>query len=177
MWLSVVATGKNSVCHHEPIKAMKTWRDVYTLWSGNEVEYIGVSDSSMGFHLGEILDRAQPRTLIVWRPVNEVEASLRRQGFPVTSDYCALLERRMNAFRGHPLVASVEFSALSDPDVVALCLRHLMPEAWIDINRIDDLMNKVIQVDPYETMASAAKRIDDLPSLLGEDVISEIRFL
>lgn len=174
-WMASLAASDQSTCVHEPLKHMAHWRDIFALWNDGKTEFTGVSDSAMGFHLGEILDRAAPRTLIIWRAVPDVEQSLVRQGFQITSDYCDVLSRRMDVFRGHPLVASVGFDSLRDPEVVAGCLQHLMPGAPLDMDRIDDMMDVVIQVDPYEIMASAQARAGDIHNLLGEDVIAEMQ--
>ena len=126
-WMAEVCTTARSTCEHEPIRHMTTWRDVYALWRGAGPDFIGVSDSSMGFHLGEILDVARPRTLIIDRPIHEVQGSSAAKGFPVTSHLLKILKDRIDPFRAHPLVAVVHYDDMKSSDVIARCLEHLMP--------------------------------------------------
>jgi hypothetical protein len=174
--MAAVCSTEKSICAHEPLKEMTRWQDVFSYWSDGKLPFTGVSDSAFGLHLGEILDKAAPRTLIIWRSIPEVEESLVRQGFQITNDYCDILARRLEPFREHPLVASVGFNKLKDPDVVVACLNHLMPGISIDMDRLDRMMDEVIQVDPYEVMISAVARSSDIRALLGGDVIDEMHW-
>lgn len=174
-WFAEVCETPKSRCFHEPIKYLNHWRDIYGIWSENSPYYIGISDSSLGFHLGEILDIAAPRTLIIYRPVEDVENSLRKKGFPVSTNYCSLLEERLETFQDHPLVLTVPFCSLKSVDCVVNCLYHLMPGNRIDFNRLDQLMDVNIQVDTDEVIRTAFQRRGDFTSLLGEDVIQALR--
>lgn len=175
-WFAEAAKTSRSSCVHEPIKYLTHWRDVYGIWRApGRGEFTGISDSSLGFHLGEILDVAAPRTLIVHRPVEEVEYSLRKQGFAVDTNYCTILEKRLEQFWHHPLVQNVSFPSLGEVECVIQCLQHLMPGVRFDLDRLDQLVDTNIQADLLEARKSAAERVADLPALLGEDVIAELR--
>jgi hypothetical protein len=174
-WMAAATTGSQSICHHEPIQHMKRWQDVYELWGKREREFVGVSDSSMGFHLGEILDNAAPRTVIVHRRLEDVEESLVRQGFPISTNYCDVLRSFIEPFRSHRLVMNVEFDHLSIPAVVIVCLEHLLPGVRIDPDWVDEMISTNIQSDARAAAVSSMKRIDDIPSLLGPMALMALR--
>lgn len=175
-WMAAVTTGERSICHHEPLNQMKHWRDVYDLWGRQEREYVGISDSCLGFHLGEILDVEGPRTLIINRPIPDVEASLIAAGLPITTNYCELLSDFIRPFRSHPLVMNVTFEALSSIQVVLTCLEHLMPDLEPDEERVAELMDVNIQVDARAAMIDAISHPVDLSALLGQAVLMGLRF-
>lgn len=155
---------------------MKHWRDVYALWGDREREYVGISDSCLGFHLGEILDVEAPRTLIINRSIPDVEASLAAAGLPITTNYCELLDEFIRPFRSHPLVMNVNFEALSSVRVVLTCLEHLMPNLEPDEERVSELMDVNIQVDARAAMIDAIAHPVDLSALLGQAVLTGLRF-
>jgi len=148
-WLAAVATTQpGAICHHEPSAAWGHWTPVFDLWEQSKYLYTGVSDSVMGFHLGEVFE-AYPDVpvLIVERDIDEVQVSLSNLGGLAATNYCALLQSALEPFRCHQNVARVDYDALGDSDVVALCLRHLLPNAAIDVGKIETLQHFNVQTD------------------------------
>lgn len=171
-WLSVAATNDQSICLHEPTIHLDRWEDVFDkVWQGHWSRYVGISDSIMGFHLSEIIERCRPRVLIVERDIHEVEASLRRLGVPPTN-YCAMLKAAL-AY-AHPSFLRVPFQSLSDSRIVAHALRHLMPNAWISVERIEQLQRMNIQTDMGLVGKIANERSGDVGSILGTDVAARL---
>ena len=172
--MAAVCVTARSSCEHEPIRHMETWRDVYDLWRSPGKEFIGVSDSTMGFHLGEILDVAKPRTLIIDRPLHEVQISSSALGVAIHSNILKILRDRIAPFWCHPLVAVVSYNDLKNSDIVAACLRHLMPGLLVDIDLIDKMQDQNIQVDFWSYARDFSAREKDFPKLFGQDVVNAI---
>jgi hypothetical protein len=172
-WLATVATGDESVCWHEPLTWLDRWEDVFTkIWGYSAHRYVGISDSGLGFHLPEIITRAAPRILIVDRDIAEVEASLVRTGV-VPTNYCAILKECLSI--EHPSIMRVPFKALEANHIVAQCLRHLMPDAKINADRIKVLQHMNVQTDMRRIRQLAQKRAGDMVAILGADVAAQIR--
>lgn len=170
-WLAAAALNDQSICWHEPIGWLSRWQDVFDIWAGDNPRYIGVSDSALGFHLREIIERAAPRVLVVERDIADVETSLAKLGRP--GNYCALLQPCLDF--AHPSIRRVTFKALAEPAVVMRCLRHLMPEAAISQDRLRVLQRLNIQVDTKQWQETARERSGDIASLLGPEIASQLR--
>lgn len=172
-WLSVAAANDQSICWHEPVGWLDRWQDVFTkIWGNQPQRYVGASDSALGFHLQEIIERVAPRVLIVERDIGQVQASLDRLG-PTPVNFCTLLKASMEYI--HPLIKRVPFEALADSHVVVQCLRHLMPEAVISQDRIRALQPLNIQADMTRVHQSIAVRARDMSAVLGPDVFDRLR--
>lgn len=174
-WLSVAATTDQSLCWHEPVGWLPRWQDTFTeIWGDQTHRYVGASDSALGFHLQEIIERAAPRVLIVERALPDVEASLARLS-DGPHGYCALLKARLGY--AHPSIMRVPYHALAESRVVVQCLRHLMPEAVISQDRIRALQPLNIQADMtrfQQTLTAGAERGI---AMLGADVVDKLRAL
>lgn len=177
-WFAAVAnTVTGAICHHEPMERYPTWRDCLDLWRDRDRKWVGISDSALGFHLREILADHKPRTLIVKRDLQQVVGSLEAIG--VGGDmhrFCSVLNARMIAAQGHPLVKTVAFEMLSDPAVVRSCLWHLMPGAEIDGDRIEVFQRLNVQADMRQVRKVMVPRAKagDMPALVGHDVWAEL---
>ena len=110
-------------CAHEPVGYMQKIEDLQQVYS----DFDGVSDSGMGFWLGWILEHIKPRTVIIERPIEEVEASLMAMGtkLPATN-FCDLLLEELAKFHDHPLVMRVPFNALGNVRVMQKVWWHLL---------------------------------------------------
>lgn len=174
-WMAVAATNASSICYHEPISTMPKWEDVFDLWSASPWPYTGISDSSLGFHLEKILAEIKPRTLVIERPVDEVESSLERI-LPAMSNYTALLVEYLTPFLDHPLVRRVPYAALEDSETVVECLRYLMPHADVSLVKIAELQRLNIQTDMERTIRMAVERsAQERAAQLGPSVVKLLR--
>ena len=172
-WLSVAAGNDQSICWHEPTGWLDRWQDVYRkIWWGSAERYVGISDSALGFHLPEIIRTVSPRVLIVERDIIEVEASLARLGVP-RSNYCTLLGEAL-AYE-HPSILRVPFHDLADSRNVVMALRHLMPEAWISLDRIESLQCMNIQTDMGRVGRLGEQRKGDMVALLGSEIANRLK--
>lgn len=176
-WMAAMASNDQSICIHEPLRYVRHWQDVFeTVWGLECARYAGASDHGLGFHLREILERISPRTLIIERPIAEVEASLARIGVP-KSNVCDLLLETLNACN-HPLIMRVAYDDLALWSVVARCLRHLMPEARISSARIRTMQTLNIQAMGLADIIADGMSRDqrgDIVALVGEAVVARIR--
>jgi hypothetical protein len=176
-WMAVAAMNDQSCCFHEPLRYLTRWEDVFdTVWRREYgYRYIGISDHGLGFHLQEIMRRMAPRTLIIERPLAEVNASLARLGLP-PSNFCDILQERL-AFQ-HPMIMRVNYLALTSSTVVMRCLRHLMPDAVLNHHHIPELQALNIQAHEIGKVLEHARRrgqAGDATALLGADVIARFR--
>lgn len=168
--MAVAAQNDQAMCWHEPAAWMGRWDCVFDLWRGGAHRYIGVSDSLLGFHLPAIVARAAPRILVIERDINEVEASGAALGIG-RSNYCSLLQAAL-AYN-HLSIERVPYVALTDDRTVAACLRHLMPDAVIDMDRIKMLQRMNVQTDMERVHRDAPHA--DISALLGPEIASLLR--
>jgi hypothetical protein len=177
-WLSAVCDGvPGAACFHEPLRRFTRWEDAGQLWADHptatETKFAGISDSGLGFHAAEIIERWKPQTVIVERPIDDVLASLERIGLPASRRALTILQKRLASVADNPLVRRVDFDQLSDPDAALQALRHLMPTASIDRRRLARMSELNIQAQP-ERARDAAQNAD-ATALLGRDVVEEIQ--
>lgn len=171
-WLAVAATNDQSICFHEPTAWLDRWADVFAgVWGAHWSRYVGVSDSIMGFHLPEIIERCHPRILIIERDPVEVEASLRKLDI-LPTNYCSLLTEALR--HEHSSILRVRFQSLSDSRIVVRALRHLMPDAWISVERIEQLQRMNIQTDMGLVGGIAKERSGDVAAMLGADIAARL---
>ena len=172
-WLATLADMvPNAVCHHEPTTWFDRWQDVETIWGESEAGHVGISDSCLGFRLGDILDHYGPRVLVVARPMEEVAASLEAIGLPVAHKALAILWGRIHPYLDDPLVRVVPYDALYDEVTVFSCLKHLMPDAHIDPAKVGRMMSMNVQADTTFTMARAKGK--DVTRLLGPEITAAL---
>lgn len=178
-WLSLACDMVHgAVCYHEPLRELSRWDDVGAIWGDPKAQgFVGVSDSGLGLHLGEILAQFGPRTLIVQRSMGEVIVSLLAAGFGVSAGVLSILQRRLDVHTEHPLVKVVAFRDLDQIDVVLDALEHLMPGAYVDRDRLARLMGMNVQASAHLALEAARRRKVDISDLLGLDVMDELRSL
>lgn len=156
-WMAAAAQNDKSVCLHEPTRYAAKWTDVFDIaWALKGFQYVGASDHGLGFHLPEIMARTAPRTLIIERPIDEVNASLARLGLPA-SNFCELLMEVLNTCR-HPNILRVKYAHLESPEVVGHCLAHLMPDAKQSWERLFCLQRLNIQAQGIDDVVAAGLR-------------------
>jgi hypothetical protein len=173
-WIAKAATvHPRSVCYHEPLRWLDRWDDLFTvIWNGRDhAEFVGVSDHGFGFFLPEIMQRRAPRTLIIERPIAEVEASLRHKGIE-PGNFCQLLSESL--VYEHPRIRRVAYADLENTGVVMNCLEWLMPGLSMDRGRIERLQGKNIQADIAEALKAATARRADIRALMPPDIIERL---
>lgn len=158
-WLSALAnTVPGAICRHEPT-AERPWQETLSLLREPEFAYAGISDSALGFHLGEILADAAFPVLVVVRDPIEVEASL--AGLGIYGDiqrFCRVLMDCMEPYRRHPSVRWIDHRELDDGATVTSCLRHLMPGAAIRPAKIAEMQHMNVQADMQRVFRLANER-------------------
>jgi hypothetical protein len=171
-WMAEVATFGRAVCFHEPMARLERWSEIFALWGAQSGAcFVGIADHGLGFFLPEIMRRAAPRTLIIERPIEEVEASLDLIGVPGSRLFLELLSKAL-AYP-HPRIGRVPYASLSDSNVVRYCLQWLMPGAPIDIDRIAAMQRENIQA--LENIQAGRQRAADIANFLPADVIARLR--
>ena len=147
-----------SFCVHEPLCWLPRWDWVFKdIWGyDHPFDFFGVSDHGFGFHLPAIMERLAPRTLIIERPIAEVEASWERLTRQSAGRFCEVLAEYL-AFE-HTQIKRVAYADLGDTDAVVACLEWLMPSVSVDRDRIDRLQRVNIQVDIRGVMQAAEAR-------------------
>ncbi len=160
-WWSVIASTPISICHHEPLKHTASFDQLAAFWNTPGFKFVGVSDSGIAPPLGRILAEIAPRTLMVVRDREDVEASLEKYFAGCDFDRSAsskyILESLayLRKWSDHKLVKCVRFEDLADHDVVRDCFDWLMPGSTFAPRQ--DLMNMNVQVDRGYALAEAAK--------------------
>lgn len=177
-WLAAVCNAMpTAICYHEPLHYVEAWQEALDVWRDDLHDYVGLSDHALGFHLGAILDGVAPRTLIVERERGEVLKSLATLniGTPAYAErFLDILEERLKAFHGHPLVRRVAFSSLQNEEILLACIDHLMPGVSIDLAKIRALSAFNIQADMAGVSASLPQAPGDTARLLGIDVMKAL---
>lgn len=170
-WMAAAATDGRAVCFHEPMAAMRRWDDVFEqIWHGRgSMQHVGIADHGLGFHLPAIMDRLGPRTLIIERPIAEVNTALARLGLPPTN-FCDLLAEHL-AF-DHPRIRRVGYKDLEDAHEVRRCLEWLMPGQFIDQRRLARYQMLNIQADLGAALMFADKA--DPAGFFPRDVLKRL---
>ena len=164
-WMAVAASTGSSTCAHEPTADLPHWTGVFDLWEAGTLAYTGISDSTLGFHLPEIIETIHPRVLIIERDIEQVEDSLEKL-FGVRTNFCPILAGYLRY--EHPLIRRVPFTALAGVTTVQDCLKWLMPSApHPEQNRLEKLVRMNIQTDPHRLRAIASDRSKNLEDLVG----------
>ena len=174
-WMSsVAATVAGAMCYHEPVKRHGDWHCCFEIWDKQGYPHVGIADSSLGFHLPEILTKAAPRVLIINRDIDQVKRSLVKIG-ACLDPYVDWLSEQIRTVPVNPLIACVEFEALSDLTIVTQCLRHLMPSCAIDEDRILEMLDMNVQADMQRIWQYAIDKRSQLGSMLGPEVMAGLR--
>lgn len=176
-WLSLACWTNRSICYHEPTAQYSTWQGIDEIWRGSRYNFTGISDSMLGFHLPEILERWKPRTLIIERPRAEVHQAMARKFGDIgaaSRRYIDILDERLKSV-DHALIRRVPYDDLSRVEVVWNALRHLVLDARIDYEKLVELMRLNVQEDGLALAELWQKAQGHAEGLLGEDVVAELR--
>lgn len=138
-WFAEAMRGARSSCFHELTAETRSFAEFKARWlSGADQQHRGNSDSGCGLHIARIMDEIAPRTLIVERPIDEVERSLKALlGVdPPRRD----LERLQEALAySHPLIKRVRFSDLADRHALVEAVEWLLPGHGEAAGRLADV--------------------------------------
>lgn len=151
-WFSVLTSTPKSICHHEPVAITSSFDALVEIWQPKCGISVGMSDSTLTLQLDRIMDAVKPRTLMIDRPLDEVERSLERYmegaGHAINAEagrnYLLSLAAKMDEFRDHPLIKTVQFSELESRSVLLECLDWILP--GMEFPDLDHLMKMNIQV-------------------------------
>lgn len=148
-------------CDHEPRFNLESREDIAEYFSKNQ----GCSDHGLGFWAKYIVEDLKVRTVIIDRPIDEVEASLETLGldFP-KNNYCDVLLDKLSEVREHPLVMCVPFKALNEIRVMQKVFWHLRPGVAFDEERFNLMKNIIIEVTQLEIKEMVNLPIDKLMS-------------
>lgn len=175
-WMTELFNTRQTYCFHEPIKVLRSLdrlENFFILEPGDTYKYLGVADSGLGFHIEWILTHLKPRTLIIQRPLVDVEKSLAKLGFPRTNQ-AELLEQELDSWADHELVRTVPYALLDNPTVMARCWFHLCPGLPFDEARFRELCTRNIQADLAQVRAAVAANQAGMQAILG-DVWDRVR--
>jgi hypothetical protein len=174
-WLSVLFSSGESICQYETISDLDTVDDLRGIWERDTHRYAGAADCALAWFLPWIMGNIAPRTLIVDRPVVEVDAALDRMGFART-DYCMQQMEQLRKYRQHPLVRWIGYDELDDEQAMRAATEHLTPGAHFDVDRFNLLKRMHIEVDIDKTFAKVQSRKANMARVLS-GVMPEIHTL
>jgi hypothetical protein len=149
-WMSVFMSTGNSICYHESSSRLNSIEELKGIYQSSIYKFVGISDSGLGFFMDWILEHIEPRTVIIDRPISEVNQSLEKLGLP-RSNFTELLHDELERFHTHPLVMWVPFEALNVKRVVQKAFWHLMPGEAFDEQRYETLAKMIIETDNDKT--------------------------
>ena len=133
-WLSRFLTHGNHVCHHDLVTEGMSSKDVQRILSTPNT---GTAETGM-VDYWQAIRKAFPaaRLAVVFRPVDDVIASLHRFGWSVDRDYLLARNEKLLEVSALPGVLSTTFEALYTREACANifehCLGDVMPQGWFD---------------------------------------------
>jgi hypothetical protein len=149
-WLSVVASGQKSICHHEPTPHLATYDALGTVYADDRFHYVGVSDSALVQQIGRIMHDHNAKALIVRRDPEEAARAFEKyfgedlgKFDPVL--YCRTMDQHLDRYLGCDTVRFIGYDQLSDVNRLEAALTWLMPEARFP--KLRELMHMNVQVD------------------------------
>jgi hypothetical protein len=176
-WWSALCSAAvdNTICFHEPCSLAQSWEQSLDVWATPGYTNVGIADSSLGFHLEEILAVHRPRTLVIKRPIDEVEKSLAEVGIK-TPGYCQILNERIVKTYGYDeRVRWISYTQLEDYEVVKDCLLWLCIQTSVDLVKVRQFMDLNVQVSVDSVQRKLKNCKANIEDLLGGDVVEEIK--
>lgn len=175
-WTALCNTLPEVVCFHEPCSTAPSWEQSLDVWATPGYDFVGIADSSLGFHLKEILGVHKPRTLVVRRQIADVEKALSDINIR-SPGYCQILNERIvesYEYRYGSQVRWVSYERLDSYDEVKDILLWMFPGVTIDLVKVRQFLDLNIQV----SRASVEKKLRNckanIQDLLGHDVVEEL---
>lgn len=150
-----MSTGK-VICHHEPIKTLSDISLFPDLFQSDYHTHVGVSDSTAGFFMQEIIEAVRPPILIILRDPGDVKKSLKNLGMNIDKKIDMLCED-FRDFKSHPDVLTVRYDKLDDIRTMSKIWFHLLPGVGFDEGRFEDFKKLHIEAD----VPSAIKYVED----------------
>lgn len=130
-----------AICLHEPPAWEKLWTE------DSNKNFVGISDSGLGFQLKNIINTYSPKVLIIDRPIEEVEASLEalKTGLPRTN-FCEILHKSLAEFQTGGDIMRVPYHSLNELRTMQKIFWHLTPGEPFDEGRFLHMKDINIQV-------------------------------
>lgn len=165
-WLANLMTNKDSFCFHEPVK--------YVQQSTQEIEeyldektmdyrYTGVCDSSIPFYNDNSFINPDEPLLVVVRPIEEVIESMKKLNGQSLSHNIQLANKASDNLEKfteyHTNKMYVNSEDLDNPSTVESVMRFLTPDADIDTDRINELVNVKVEY-LYEKLEQMHMNLD-----------------
>lgn len=172
-WMSVLLSNGGTLCHYETISGLTRIEDLHKIYDVETHRYVGVSDCALGWFLPWIMENIGPKTLIIERPVAEVNDGMEKLGFARTN-YCDLEIERLREFKEHPLVRWVMYKELDNEFTMQRIFSHLIPGEPFDVERYKLLQKMKIETDIDATMETVRLRKKNMDFVL-RDVIPLIK--
>lgn len=148
-WMSGWLSDGACLCRHEP--ELNDVADLPNMLESTHYRFMGIADSGLGFDLGRILEDFQIPTVIVARPLEEVENSLDKLrayfNIPKKADLCLALQAELIKWEKHPLVMTVPYRAMNDVRTMQRAFWHLRMGEPFDEERFKMFSALNIQVD------------------------------
>lgn len=151
-WFALLANmAPRTVCYHEPTADSESFDEMLDLWEATDWDYIGISDSTLGFQIGRILRDVKPRVLVIERPIEDVRKSLVAYlsgleiSMPRIDAYLTSLLASITENIAHPSIHRVGFEELRDEGNVRDALAWILPGA--EVRSLDLIMRMNVQVD------------------------------
>ena len=174
-WMAAYFSMGRTLCYHEPIAELSSLDDLPEFFDAPYYSHVGVADSGLGFHIDWILKHIQPRTLIIDRPLCDVDAALARLGFPKTTQ-TQLLQRALDRCGDHPLVRRISYSSLDNPRAMERAFFHLMPGIPFDQVRHEQFCRLNIQADMQRCTERVRNNSAGIHRVLG-DIFQQVQIL
>lgn len=145
-WMAAFMTFGKVICTHEPIKTLSDKVQIPELFKSEYHTHIGISDSTAGFFMPEIMELVRPATVIIVRPRHEVKASMKEIGLPCDRQIDMLCEE-LGIFKSHPDVITVAYDKLNDIRTMSKIWFHCLPGVPFDEERFANFKNLHIEAD------------------------------
>ncbi len=141
--------------------------DINKLYQSDYYKFIGISDPLACFFIDEIIEKVNPRILIVERAREEVDRMLSNGGLgdKILTNYVV---EKIKELKLNPEVLWVPYDALNTKRVMQKIYWHLMPGMAFDEERFEEMNKMTIQIDQDKAMELATKVKTNGNSILND---------
>lgn len=156
-WLSAFLTLERTICYHEPMGRISAIEQLNELFASDFYSYVGIADSGAGFFMQWIMENIKPRTVILDRDDEEIEAEMARMGFPRTN-YLEVLRDSLEPYRNDPNVLWVPFEVVHQKRIAERIFWHCLPGTPFDEVRFGEFVRYKIEMDVVANARIAMQR-------------------
>ena len=172
-WLSAFLTTGTSIVYHEPLGRLGNLDEIADLYRSNFYKFVGVSDTGIGLFLDWMMEHVRPRTVILDRPIEEIESELGKIGLARTN-YLELLHDSLMKHRSNPEVLVVPYEATHNKRGAEKIYWHLCPGEAFDEVRFAEFLRYRIEIDIVSNAKIAIERWNVYGDLL-KDIVPKLR--